>query len=84
MKQIMCSSIPFGGMTVLLVGNPAQLPPVKGQTLWIYNFSNADDSRETQGWENTEENWQILRQKCSRFSKGYQRWEAEGFNSPEC
>eukprot|EP00957_Ditylum_brightwellii_P192621 14665463-Ditylum_brightwellii.AAC.1 len=29
----MRSSIPFGGVTVLLVGDPAQLPPVKGQTL---------------------------------------------------
>eukprot|EP00957_Ditylum_brightwellii_P061081 4635532-Ditylum_brightwellii.AAC.1 len=33
MKQIMCSSIPFGGVTVLLFGDPAQLPPVKGQIL---------------------------------------------------
>ena len=34
--------------------------------------------------KNTEEDWLMLRQKCSRFSKGFQRWEAEGFNSPEC
>ena len=45
LKRIMCSSIPCGGVTVLLVGDPAQLPPVKGQTLWNQNSSNADDSR---------------------------------------
>eukprot|EP00957_Ditylum_brightwellii_P081802 6223728-Ditylum_brightwellii.AAC.1 len=45
MKQIMYSSIPLGGVTVLLVGDPAQLPSVKGQTFWNYNSSNADDSR---------------------------------------
>ena len=119
LKQIMCSSIPFGGVTVLLVGDPAQLPPVKGQTLWNQNSSNADDSRgfnvyrmftsvvelvennrldrsdpdavlfydflqRLRDGKNTEEDWLILRQKCSRFSKGFQRWEAEGFNSPEC
>eukprot|EP00957_Ditylum_brightwellii_P017986 1355253-Ditylum_brightwellii.AAC.1 len=44
-KQIMCPSIPFGGVTVLLVGNLAQLPPVQGQTLWNHNSSNADNSR---------------------------------------
>eukprot|EP00957_Ditylum_brightwellii_P143943 10968526-Ditylum_brightwellii.AAC.2 len=41
----MCSSIPFGGVTVLLVGNLAQLPPVKGQTLWSHNSSNAENFR---------------------------------------
>eukprot|EP00957_Ditylum_brightwellii_P118601 9045885-Ditylum_brightwellii.AAC.1 len=45
MKQSMCSSIPFGCVTVLLVGDPAQLPPFKGQTLWNQNSSNANDSR---------------------------------------
>eukprot|EP00957_Ditylum_brightwellii_P058871 4464070-Ditylum_brightwellii.AAC.1 len=43
LKQIMCSSTPFGGMTVLLVGDPAQLPPVQGQTLRSHSSSNADD-----------------------------------------
>eukprot|EP00957_Ditylum_brightwellii_P123738 9433355-Ditylum_brightwellii.AAC.1 len=41
----MCSSIPFGGVTVLLVGDLAHLPPVQGQTLWNQNSSNTDDSR---------------------------------------
>eukprot|EP00957_Ditylum_brightwellii_P001382 108149-Ditylum_brightwellii.AAC.1 len=50
MKHIMCSSIPFGGVTVLLVGDPAQLPPVKSQTLWNYNSSNANDSRGFNGY----------------------------------
>ena len=34
--------------------------------------------------KNIEDSWQILRQKCSRFSKEFQRWDAEGFISPEC
>eukprot|EP00957_Ditylum_brightwellii_P093425 7114897-Ditylum_brightwellii.AAC.1 len=115
----MCSSIPFDGVTVLLVGYHAQLPPVQGQTLWNQNSSNVDDSRGFNVYRlsssvvefvennrldksdpdavlfydflqrfrdggNTEEDWQILRQRCSRFSKGFQRWEAEGFNSLEC
>eukprot|EP00957_Ditylum_brightwellii_P194381 14803892-Ditylum_brightwellii.AAC.1 len=45
LKQIICFSTPFGGVTVLLVGDPAQLPLVQGQTLWNHNSSNADDSR---------------------------------------
>eukprot|EP00957_Ditylum_brightwellii_P041461 3139757-Ditylum_brightwellii.AAC.1 len=44
LKQIICSSIPFGGVTVLFVGDPAQPSPVQGQTLWNQNSSNADDS----------------------------------------
>ena len=34
LKQIMCNSLPFGGLVVLLCGDPAQLPPVKGNCLW--------------------------------------------------
>eukprot|EP00957_Ditylum_brightwellii_P198465 15125500-Ditylum_brightwellii.AAC.1 len=45
MKQIMCSSISFVGVTVLLVGDPAQLPPFIGQTLLNQTSSNADNSR---------------------------------------
>eukprot|EP00957_Ditylum_brightwellii_P098266 7487489-Ditylum_brightwellii.AAC.1 len=45
LKQIIYSSIPFGGVTVLLVGEPAQLPPVQDQTLWNHISSNAGDSR---------------------------------------
>ena len=29
-----CYDKPFGGMTILIVGNPAQLPPVASKTLW--------------------------------------------------
>jgi len=33
-----CFDKPFGGMTILIVGDPAQLPPVASQPLWyIYN-----------------------------------------------
>eukprot|EP00957_Ditylum_brightwellii_P143632 10943419-Ditylum_brightwellii.AAC.1 len=41
----MCFSITFGGVTVLLVGDPAKLPFVQGQTSWNQNSSNTDDSR---------------------------------------
>eukprot|EP00957_Ditylum_brightwellii_P177034 13486735-Ditylum_brightwellii.AAC.1 len=60
----MRSSTPFGVVTILLVGDPAQLPPVQGQTLWNQNSSNADDSRRLRDGENTEEYWHVLKQKC--------------------
>eukprot|EP00957_Ditylum_brightwellii_P193541 14738342-Ditylum_brightwellii.AAC.1 len=59
-KQIMCSSTPFGGVTVLLVDDPAQLPPVQGHTLWNHNSSNADDLRDfnrLRDGENMEVDW---------------------------
>ena len=31
---------PFGGITVVLVGDVAQLPPVGGSTVWNYTTSN--------------------------------------------
>eukprot|EP00957_Ditylum_brightwellii_P058534 4438332-Ditylum_brightwellii.AAC.1 len=100
LKHIMCSSTPFGGVTVLLVGDPAHLPPVQDQTLWNHTSSKTDDSRgfnvyrlfisavelvdnnrlgrsdpdavlfydylqRLRDVKNTEEDWQILRQKCS-------------------
>ena len=34
LKQIMCSREPFGGVTIVLAGDPGQLPPVKGNALW--------------------------------------------------
>ena len=34
LKQIMCSNDLFGGLVVVLVGDPGQLPPVKGKCLW--------------------------------------------------
>eukprot|EP00957_Ditylum_brightwellii_P101433 7730011-Ditylum_brightwellii.AAC.1 len=45
LKQIMCSSIPFGCVNVLLVGDPDQLPSVQGQTLWNHNSFNTDASK---------------------------------------
>eukprot|EP00957_Ditylum_brightwellii_P034696 2630172-Ditylum_brightwellii.AAC.1 len=41
----MCSSIPFGCASVLLIGDPVQLSPIQGQSLWNQNSSNANDSR---------------------------------------
>ena len=34
LRQIMGSNKLFGGVTVVLIGDPAQLPPVKGKCLW--------------------------------------------------
>eukprot|EP00957_Ditylum_brightwellii_P212201 15367066-Ditylum_brightwellii.AAC.2 len=45
LKQIMCSSIHVGGVTILLVGDPAQLLLLHGQTLWNQNSSNVEDAR---------------------------------------
>eukprot|EP00957_Ditylum_brightwellii_P210475 15365016-Ditylum_brightwellii.AAC.1 len=119
LKLIMCNSLPFGGVTVLLVGDSAQLPPVGGQCLWtknsrgqqdmngfnLYHFFETaielnenhhldkEDSEAVKFYdflqrlcngENTEEDWNELRKNCSRFAKGYDRWDAEGFNSNDC
>ena len=34
LQQIMCNEKPFGGLCVLLAGDPGQLPPIKGDALW--------------------------------------------------
>jgi len=34
LKQILCSDALFGGIVVVLIGDPGQLPPVKGKCLW--------------------------------------------------
>ena len=40
LKQIMNSLLPFGGLVVVLAGDPAQLPAVKGNCLWHENPRN--------------------------------------------
>ena len=34
LKQIMHNQKPFGGLVIVLVGDPGQLPPVNGNCLW--------------------------------------------------
>jgi len=34
LREIMGNNLPFGGLAVVLVGDPAQLPPVGGRSLW--------------------------------------------------
>ena len=119
LKQIKCNTSPFGGIVVLLVGDPAQLPPVQGDPLWAENpkgdhnmigyglFQLFDtvvelvennrldrtDPRAVEFYEflqrlrdgkNTHEDWVLLREQCSRYSKGFNRWREEGFDSPDC
>ena len=43
LKQIKCDLRPFGGVIILLVCDPAQLPPVQGYPLWFKNSKNQDD-----------------------------------------
>ena len=35
LKQIKVSELLFGGLCVVLVGDPAQLPPVQADSLWV-------------------------------------------------
>jgi hypothetical protein len=43
LKQIMNNLLPFGGLVVVLAGDPAQLPPVQGNCLWSYKCKNSSD-----------------------------------------
>jgi len=45
LKQIKCNNMNFGGMCVLLAGDPGQLPPVAGTAVW-------DDVTKVRGQEN--------------------------------
>ena len=36
------SMLPFGGKAILLVGDPAQLPPVMGTSLWTKTFKSKE------------------------------------------
>ena len=38
-KQIKSNLEIFGGVCVILIGDPSQLPPVQGNALWIDNTS---------------------------------------------
>ena len=35
LKQIKYSNLDFGGLCIVLVGDPAQLPPVLAESLWV-------------------------------------------------
>ena len=34
LQEIIQNDLPFGGLVIILSGDPAQLPPVKGNCLW--------------------------------------------------
>ena len=40
LKQIMANSTVFGGVCVILIGDPGQLPPVNQSALWIENMTH--------------------------------------------
>jgi hypothetical protein len=44
LKQIMCNGHPFGGMAVILSGDPGQIPPIQGRCLWDRSSKKGDDS----------------------------------------
>ena len=43
LNKIKCDVLPFGGVTVLLIGNIDQLPLVQGDPLCSNNTNNKDD-----------------------------------------
>jgi hypothetical protein len=43
LKQIMRNGHPFGGMAVILSGDPGQIPPVQGRCLWDRSSKKGDD-----------------------------------------
>ena len=43
LKQIMGNSKPFGGLTVILAGDPAQLPAVKANCVWYSDPKTGSD-----------------------------------------
>lgn len=44
LQQITTINEPFGGLFVLIVGDPAQLPPVSGRSLWFDRPEKADQA----------------------------------------
>ena len=41
LQQIIVNNEPFGGLVVVLAGDPAQLPQVKGKCLWDAKVARA-------------------------------------------
>ena len=115
-REITCIDEPFGNLKVVMFGDPGQLPPVKGNSLWFSKSKKLEDifgyclyqqfidvvileennrlnksdsdavlfeeflSRLRDG-ENTKSDFNILREKCSYFYMGHEKWKEKGFEN---
>ena len=43
LQQIMGNHLPFGGVAIILMGDPGQLPPIKAKTLWFHKPKTDND-----------------------------------------
>lgn len=117
LSDILCNENPFVGLVIVLVGDPAQLPPVGGNSLWVdissgvdlvgYSlFTHFDDIivleennrldmndpdavifddflMRLRDGKNTEDDWNLLRSKYSKFTMGFDEWKRRGFENEE-
>ena len=45
LQQLFCNTKPFGGLAVILVGDPGQLPPIIGLPLWVHAQRDTEEMR---------------------------------------
>ena len=116
LKQVMGNTTVFGGVCVVLIGDPGQLPPVNQSALWIENMTNKNSETRNgsilyksfseclflkennrldendpdsvkfdrilsniRNGEITENDCEEIRNKCSRYSMGFDEFKKRGF-----
>ena len=118
LRQIKCQpDLLFGGVTVVLCGDPGQLPPVKAELLWdgqkvsgkkllgycLYmqfeSVVRLDENKRVDMndpravyfiefllrlWDGecTEGDWVTVRDQCSYYKMGVDKWKRRGFDNP--